>query len=47
MIELTFLKELILIRKADQKSVIFATADIFKIKALSFRQFSAIDTKIY
>ena len=41
MIELAFLKELMLIQQANQKSVIFATIGIFQIKALSFNQISA------
>ena len=41
MIELTFLKELMLVQQANQKSVIFATIGIFQIKALSFNQMSA------
>ena len=42
MIELTFLKELMLIKQAIQKSAIFVTIRIFYIKALSFNQMSAM-----
>ena len=42
MIELTFLKELMLIKQAIQKSSIFVTIGIFYIKALSFNQMSAM-----
>ena len=47
MIEFMFLKALMLTRQANQKSVIFATIDIFYIKVLSFNQISAIDAMIY
>ena len=47
MIELTFLKELLLIKQTNQNSVIFATVDIFSIKVLNFNQMSAIDAMIY
>ena len=47
MIELTFLKELMLIRQAHQKSVIFVTSDIFLKKGLSFNQMFAKDAMIY
>ena len=43
MTELTFLKELILIRQANQKSVIIVTIDIFKIKGLNFNHMYVID----
>ena len=42
MIELTFLKELMLIKQAIQKSSIFVTIGIFYIKTLSFNQMSAM-----
>ena len=42
MIELTFLKELMLIRQANQTSVIFVTVGV-----LDFNQMSAIDAMIY
>ena len=47
LIELTFLKELMLIKQANQMSTIFVTIGIFKIKALNFNQVSAIDLMIY
>ena len=47
LIELTFLKELMFIKQANQRSVIFVTIGIFKIKALSFNQMSAEDVMIY
>ena len=47
MIELKFLKELILIKQVDQKSVIFVTIGISKILVLSFNQMSVIDLMIY
>ena len=34
-------------KKANQKSVIFATIGIFYIKTLSFNQMSAMDAIIY
>ena len=46
MIELTFLKELMLIRQANQTSVIFVTIGVFLIKHLNFNQMSAIDAMI-
>ena len=46
-IELTFLKELMLIRQANQKSVVFVAIAIFYIKYLSFNQMSAMDAMIY
>ena len=36
-----------LIRPANQKSVIFATIDIFEIKGLNFNQMFVMDTLIY
>ena len=47
LIELKFLKELILIKQANQKSAMFVTIDMFQINALSFNQMSAIDVMIY
>ena len=47
MIELTFLKELMLIRQANEKSVIFVTIGMFLHKSfLSFNQMSAMDAMI-
>ena len=34
--ELTFLKELIVIRQAHRKSVMFVSSGIFQVKGLSF-----------
>ena len=42
MIELTFLRVLMLIRQAYQKISLFATIDNFKIKGLSFNGMSAM-----
>ena len=42
-----FLKELMLIRQVNQKSVIFVTISILYIKALRFNQMSAMDAMIY
>ena len=47
MIELTFLKELMLIRQANQKSAIFVTIAIFQIEVLRFNQMSAMVAMIY
>ena len=47
MIELMFLKELMLIKPVHQKSVIFVTICISSIVVLSFNQMSAIDLMIY
>ena len=47
MIESTFLKKLMLIRQANQKSAIFVTVGIFYIKTLNFNQMSAMDAMIY
>ena len=47
MIEFTFLKELVLIRQANQKSAIFVTTGIFQRKALSFQHMYEIDAMIY
>ena len=47
MIELTFLKELMLIRQVNQKSAIFVIIGIFfKKNALNFNQMSAMDAMI-
>ena len=40
------LKELMLIRQANKKSVIFATMGIFQIKALRFSHMYQIDAMI-
>ena len=47
MMELTFLKELMLITQVHQKSVILATIGIFQIIVLSFNQMSAVGVIIY
>ena len=47
MIELTFLKELMLIRQANQKTMIRATIDIFVINDLSFKHMYQKDAMIY
>ena len=47
MIELTFLKELMLIKQVLQNRVMFVTIGIFKILVLSFNQVSVIDVMIY
>ena len=47
MIELTFLKELKLIKQVHQKSVMFVTIGISEIIDLSVNQMSAIDAMIY
>ena len=41
-IELTFLKELMLVKQANQKNATFVTIGIFYIKALCFNQMSAM-----
>ena len=41
MIELTFLKQLMLTKEMNQKSVIFVTIGIFEIKVLSFKRMFA------
>ena len=46
-IEFTFLQELMLIKQANQKGAIFVTIGIFYIKALRFRQMSAMDVMFY
>ena len=47
MIELTFLKVLMLIRTAHQKSVFLVTIGIFLIKALGFKKLFAMIVMIY
>ena len=47
MIELTFLKELILIKQVHQKSAIFVTIGIFLKKGLNFKHMYVIDAMIY
>ena len=47
MIELPFLKELILITQVNQKSAILVTIDIFQIKGSSFNQMSAMGIMMY
>ena len=46
-IEMTFVKELILIKQGHQNSVIFVNIGISSIIVLSFNQMSAIDVTIY
>ena len=45
--ELTFMKELILIKQVHQKKVIFVTSGIFLRKGLSFNHMYVIDAMIY
>ena len=47
MIKLAFVKELMLIKQAHQKSVMFVTIGISKIMVLSFNQMPAIHVMIY
>ena len=47
MIELMFLKELMLAKHGNQKRAIFVAIGIFYINALSFNQISAMDAMIY
>ena len=47
LIELTLLKEFMLIKQVHQKSVIFVTISISNIIVLSFNQMSVIDVLIY
>ena len=47
MIELTFLKELMLIRQANQKSETFVTIGIFYIKGLSSNLKYPVDAMIH
>ena len=44
---MTFLKELILIKQANEMSVIFVAIGISEVIVLSFSQMSAIDAMIY
>ena len=44
---LTFLKELMLVGQANQKSAIFITIGIFWLKGLSFNQMSSMDAMTY
>ena len=44
MIELTFLKELMILKQPNQKSAMFVTIGIFKV--LGFNQMSIIDVMI-
>ena len=46
-VELTFLKESVVIRQKSHKSAIFVTTGIFQTKTLNFNQMSAIDVTIY
>ena len=46
MIELMFLKELMLITQANQKIAIFVTIGIFQIRGLGFKHMHAIDAMI-
>ena len=46
MIELKFLKELMLLRQANEKGAMFVTIGNFYIKTLSFNQMSAMDAMI-
>ena len=46
MIDLKFMKGLILMRHVHQKSVIFVTIGIFVIKGLSFNRLSVIDVML-
>ena len=47
MIELTFLKKLIIIKQVYQKNVIFITIGIFYTKYLSFNSMSDTDVTTY
>ena len=47
MIELMFLKELMLIKQGHQRSVIFVTIGISEIIVLSFNQMPGINVVIY
>ena len=46
MIELKFLKNLMLIRQVNQKSAIFVIIGIFQIKGLSIKHMYVIDSMI-
>ena len=47
MIELTFLKKLMLIKQAIEKSVMLVTISVFQIKVLSFKSLFAVVVMIY
>ena len=47
MIELTFLKEVMLIKQLHQKSAMFVTIGISEIIVLNFNQVSVINAMIY
>ena len=47
LIELTFLKELMLIRQVNQNNVIFSSIGIFQIEGLRFNQMSGIGVMMY
>ena len=47
MIELTFMRELILIEQVHQKSVMFVTISISQILVLRSNQMSPMDAMIY
>ena len=47
MMELTFLKELLLIRQVDQNSAILITIGIFQTKVLNLNQMSTMFVMIY
>ena len=47
MIELTFMRELILIEQVYQKSMMFVTISISQILVLRSNQMSAMDAMIY
>ena len=46
-IELTFLKELMLIKQVNQNNANFFAINIFQKKDLTFNQMTAIDAMIY
>ena len=47
MVELTFLKVLMLIRQVHQKSVLFVAIGNFRIKGLSFNRMHAVGVMMY
>ena len=47
MIELNFLKELILIKQEHQKNALFVTNGVFQIKGLSFNHINAMAVMLY
>ena len=47
MIELTFLKGMMLIKKVHQQSVVFVAIGISQNSVVSFNQISAIDVMLY